>query len=81
MLFSLSDEEMDRLMGAAAMLPTSQRDSFVRSVAGRVAGLPCIGMAEIESAITFVPNSCGVCPDNNAIARNKYSQYAKGVFR
>jgi hypothetical protein len=37
--FSLSDEELDRVMMAAAMLPTRQRDSFVRSVAGRVAGL------------------------------------------
>jgi hypothetical protein len=72
---------MDRLMGAAAMLPASRRDSFVRSVAGRVAGLPCVGMAEIESAITFVLNSYGVAPRNSAIARNKYSHYAKGVFR
>jgi hypothetical protein len=42
------------------MLPVSQRDSFVRSVAGRVAGLPNVGMAEIESAIQFVLNSYGV---------------------
>jgi hypothetical protein len=80
-MFSLDDEQLDRLMGAAAMLQVSQRDSFVRSVAGRVAGLPCIGMAEIESSITFVLNSYGVAPGNSAITRSKYSQYARGVFR
>jgi hypothetical protein len=79
--FSLSDEELDRVMGAAAMLPVSQRDMFLRSVAGRVAGQPCVGMAEIESAIRFVLNSYGVAPGNNAIARNEYSRYAKGVFK
>jgi hypothetical protein len=75
--FSLSDEQLDRVMGAAATLPASRRDIFLRSVAGRVAGLPCIGVAEIESAITFVLNSYGVCPGNNAITRNKY----RGVFK
>ena len=80
-MFSLDDEQMDRLMGAAAMLPVSQRDSFVRSVAGRVAGLPCVGMAETESAITFVLNSYGVCPGTSAITRNKYDHYARGVFK
>jgi hypothetical protein len=80
-MFSLDHEQMDRLMRAASMLPASRRDLFVRSVAGRVAGLPCVGMAEIETAITFVLNSYGVAPGNSAIARNKYSHYAKGVFR
>ena len=59
-MFSLSDEELDRVTVAAAMLPTRQRDSFVRSVAGRLAGLSNVGMAEIESAIEFVLNSYGV---------------------
>jgi hypothetical protein len=80
--FSLSDEELDRLMAAASMLPQQQRDSFVRSVAGRVAGLPCVSMAEIESAIAFVLNSYGVAPGNNAVPRNNSrSRYAKGVFK
>jgi hypothetical protein len=77
--FSLSDEELDRVIAAAAMLPARQRDSFVRSVAGRVAGLPCVGMAEIESAIAFTLNVYGVTgglafkgrPDKAAHARQK----------
>jgi hypothetical protein len=81
-MFSLSDEQLDRVMAAAAMLPASRRDSFIRSVAGRVAGLPCVGMAEIETAIRFVLNSYGVAPGNNAVPRNNSrSRYAKGVFK
>jgi hypothetical protein len=80
-MFSLDDEQLDRVMDAAAMLPASRRDMFLRSVAGRVAGLPGVGMAEIESAITFVLNSYGVAPGNSAIARTKYSHYARGVFQ
>jgi hypothetical protein len=78
-MFSLSDEELDRVMEAAALLPTHQRDAFLRSVAGRVAGSPDVGMAEIESAITFVLNSYGVAPGNNAITRNMYNHH--GVFK
>ena len=63
------------------MLPVNQRDAFVRSVAGRVAGLPNIGMAEIEQAIQFVLNSYGVATGTNAITRSKHSRYARGVFR
>ena len=78
-MFSLDDQQMDRLIGAAALLPARQRNSFVRSVAGRVAGMPCGGAAEIESAIQFVLNSYGVAPGNSAITSNKYSP--KGVFK
>ena len=84
-MFSLSDEELDRVMAAASMLPPSRRDVFVRSVAGRVAHLPNFGLAEIECAIQFVLNQYGVIggrtfngtPDKAARARQK----AEGVFR
>jgi hypothetical protein len=78
-MFSLSDEQLDRVIAAAAMLPASRRDMFLRSVAGRVAGLPCVGMAEIETAIAFVLNSYGVAPGTSAIT--KYHHYARGVFK
>jgi hypothetical protein len=78
-MFLLSDEQLDRVMAAAALLPIGRRDIFLRSVAGRVAGLPSIGLAEIESAINFVLNSYGVVAGSNAIAGN--SQYVKGVFK
>lgn len=59
-MFSLSDEQLDRVMSAATMLPVGRRDVFLRSVAGRVAGLPCVGLAEIETAIAFTLNVYGV---------------------
>ncbi len=59
-MLSFSDEQLDRVIAAAALLPPHKRDAFLRSVAGRVAGLPCIGIAEIERAIVFVLGSYGV---------------------
>jgi hypothetical protein len=56
----LSDEQLDRLVSAAALLPPNARDRFVRSVANRVSVLPQIGTAEIEDAITFTLASYGV---------------------
>ena len=47
-MFSLSDVELDRVMDAAALLPAQHRDVFIRSVAGRVSGIPNFGLAEIE---------------------------------
>lgn len=78
---ALTDQMLEKVMAAAFMLSISSRDAFLKSVAGRVAGLPCIGMAEIETAIRFVLNNYGVAPGNSAITRDKHSQLAKGVFR
>jgi hypothetical protein len=74
-MFSLDDEMLDRVMAAASLLPQHARDSFLRSVAGRVAGLPNVGNAEIERAINFVLNCRGITsgyafrPDNNKAAQ------------
>jgi hypothetical protein len=76
-MFSLSDEQLDRVIAAAAMLPASRRDMFLRSVAGRVAGLPCVGMAEIESAISFVLNTYGIGGGPRAFTRPKQKGYAR----
>jgi hypothetical protein len=51
MPLSLSDIQLERLLQAAELLPVHARDSFLRSVANRVADLPQIGAAEIETAI------------------------------
>lgn len=74
---SLSDEMLDRVMSAASMLPVSSRDAFLKSVAGRVVGIPCVGIAEIESAIQFVLNSYGVIGGNEAFSNHHHRQ--KGV--
>ena len=75
----LSDEMLEQIMASASMIPVSCRSAFLKSVAGRVAGLSCIGMAEIESAITFTLNAYGVAggrafngkPNKAAHARQK----------
>lgn len=60
MPLALTDEQLDRVMAAATLLPASSRDAFLKSVAGRVAGIPNVGTAEIESAIQFVLNNYGI---------------------
>lgn len=57
---ALTDRQLDRVIAAASMLPVTSRNAFLKSVAGRVAGLPNVGTPEIESAIHFVLNSYGV---------------------
>jgi hypothetical protein len=54
MPLSLSDSQLERLLQAAELLPVNARDSFLRSVANRVADLPQVGTAEIEAAIAVV---------------------------
>jgi hypothetical protein len=71
MPLALSDEMLDRVMAAAALLPVTSRDAFLKSVAGRVAGVPCLGIAEIESAIAFVLNNYGIAGGHQAFARPK----------
>ena len=81
-LFALDDQQLERLMDAAAMLPAHQRDAFVRSVAGRVADIPNFGIGEIECAIQFVLNHYGIAGGADAFTRShKFTQLAKGVFR
>jgi hypothetical protein len=61
-MLSLSDEQMDDVTRAAALLPPCQRDNFLRSVANR---LPTFGYGgpsdyELHQAITFCLNCVGV---------------------
>jgi hypothetical protein len=81
-MFSLDDAQLDRLMDAAAMPPTSKRDAFVRSVAGRLAGLPRVSISEIDSAIECVLNSYGIAFGSNAMTHHRrQANYSKGVFK
>jgi hypothetical protein len=78
---ALTDEMLARLMDAAALLPVSSRDSFMHSVAGRVTGIPCLGHAEFERAITFVLNSYGVGGGSEAFARKRRKNHAQIFLR
>jgi hypothetical protein len=81
-MFSLDDQQLDRVMAAAALLPTSRRDAFLKSVAGRVAGLPNVGTAEIERAIEFALNCYGIGGGNRAFTtKPKRHNQMKGIFK
>jgi hypothetical protein len=51
MPLSLSDIQLERLLQAAELLPVHARDNFLRSIANRVADLPQIDTAAIETVI------------------------------
>jgi hypothetical protein len=86
-LFSLDDQGLERLMAAAALLPPHLRDPFTRSVAGRVSGMPNVGMAELEHAIQFVLGNFGIAGGADAFNGkhdNKAAQarqQAERIFR
>jgi hypothetical protein len=68
---SLSDEQMDRVLSAAALLPVTSRDAFLKSVAGRVAGSPHLGMETVEHAIAVVLGSYGIAGGHRAFVKRK----------
>jgi hypothetical protein len=74
---ALTDEKMDRVLAAASLLPATSRDGFLKSVAGRVAGVPCLGMAEIEEAIAFVLNNYGITGSSQAFDHPKRNNRSK----
>jgi hypothetical protein len=53
MPLSLTDRQLNQVMRAAQLVPLADRDSFLRSIAGRVNGEPATD-AVIEEAIYFV---------------------------
>jgi hypothetical protein len=59
-MLSLSDKQMEVVQQAAAMLPTNNRDPFLRSVAGRLADVATPTDYDVATAVTFVLNTRGV---------------------
>jgi hypothetical protein len=59
---TLTHEQLHEVNMAAAMLPTAQRESFVRSIAGRLRDLPTASPcdADVHAAIRFVLSLRGV---------------------
>jgi hypothetical protein len=57
---TLTDNQMQQIRTAAAMLPTFQREDFVRSVANRLRELLTPTDAAVHSAITLVLSARGV---------------------
>jgi hypothetical protein len=57
---SFSNRQMALVMRGAEMLPVSQRDTYLRSVAGRLSDLPRPSLADVQAAIVFVLNTRGI---------------------
>jgi hypothetical protein len=59
-MMALTGYQMLLVKQAAALLPTHARDSFLQSVAGRLADLDHITDADMANAVTFVLSTRGV---------------------
>jgi hypothetical protein len=59
-MLSFSNRQLRLIMNAAEMIPQSQRDTFLRSVANRLGDLHHPTLADVQSAVTFVLNCRGV---------------------
>jgi hypothetical protein len=70
-MISFNDRQLALVMQAAAMLPVGQRDSFLRSIAGRLGDLPYApSNADIEKAVVFVLGNYGVAIGANVLRCN-----------
>lgn len=76
---SLSDEQLELVTGAAALLPTHDRDRFLRSIANRIGDLAQPTNDDIRGAIDFVLG-CRIGGGNKAFIPTRHSQM-KGIFR
>jgi hypothetical protein len=61
---ALTDSELDRVMRAAALLPPSRHNAFLRSIANRLVLAP----GGIDEAIAFVLASYDVSLDPRALS-------------
>lgn len=60
MPLSLSDQQLEIVKAAAGLLPPAGRDSFLRSVAGRLADVCPPSDAAVHEACAFVLETRGV---------------------
>jgi hypothetical protein len=60
MPLSLSDRSLRVVLESAALIPQSQRDSFLRSIAGRLADVPKPTLGDVQQAICFVLATRGI---------------------
>jgi hypothetical protein len=65
----LSESQLRQVKAAAALLPTFQRDEFLRSISNRLADLDRIDDADVAAAVDFVLNTRGVAIGGRAKLR------------
>jgi hypothetical protein len=74
--FAFTEEQFDRVMHAASLLPANMKDNFVRSVANRVADRPFeVTLGDVETAIRFVLTTRGIAVGRAAFS-NKTDKVA-----
>jgi hypothetical protein len=56
----LSDQQLKTVQTAAAPLPPAARDSFLRSIAGRLVDIATPSDADIAAAVNFVLSTRGI---------------------
>jgi hypothetical protein len=59
-MLSLSDHQLKTLQQAAAMLPVNDRDTFLRSVGGRLSDIATPTDRDIAHAVSFVLSCRGI---------------------
>jgi hypothetical protein len=59
-MLSLSNHQLQQMQQAAAMLPVNGRDSFLRSVAGRLLAIDTPTDSDVARALSFVLGLRGV---------------------
>jgi hypothetical protein len=78
MPLSFSDEQLELVTRAAALVSPHDRDHFLRSIANRLGDTANPTDGDIRDAIDFVLNCRGVGGGSRAFIQPKQ---AKGVFR
>jgi hypothetical protein len=74
-MLALTDHQMSQLTRAAAMLPPSDRDLFLRSIANRLSGDPPTD-ADLAVAISFVLEGRGVRAPISLFLSNREKDHA-----
>jgi hypothetical protein len=59
-MMSLSDSQLQQVRTASALLPVNARDSFLRSVAGRLADIATPNDDDVAASVNFVLSTRGI---------------------
>jgi hypothetical protein len=59
-MLTLTDHQLQQVQTAAAMLPVHARDSFLRSVAGRLSAIAFPTDYDVSNAVNFVLGCRGI---------------------
>jgi hypothetical protein len=59
-MIALTGRQMQQVQQASVLLPVSARDSFLRSVAGRLSEIDTPSDSEVDHAVRFVLSCRGV---------------------